>query len=335
MEPPTAPASVEFARVVWASHILSYMNPYTTTTPDNCLQATTSESDLDKAGSDEDSDDGTDLDEEIDAKIASENTDLLTPYDTNIREKFLNCVAELLSHSKGGAAVTATTLREKENSVEVDLSRNSGFRVQDERYLSALTDFLASAGTSKRSGKSVISWTVYRGLNREVDTAGHGETKEDLHSFLEMTIDYNANRINSWIQTAQSLVKRTPLGLLAQKKFQHQNENGPVPSGAVPRQGKQPLLQSNPFYGILSFGMRRNQMPGKPMQRSERSWLCQVLQSVPPRVHEHSSGHLSPRSIRASYSFGGHVWRGQSQFSVTSSPFQNSYPTSAKSGSFP
>jgi hypothetical protein len=156
MEPPTAPASVEFARVVWASHILLYMNPYTAITPDNRLQATTSESGLDKAGSDkendEDSNDGTDLDEEIDAKIASENTDLLTPYDTNIREKFLNCVAELLSHSKGGAAVTATALREKENSVEVDLSRNSGFQVQDERYLSALADFLASAGTSKCSG---------------------------------------------------------------------------------------------------------------------------------------------------------------------------------------
>jgi hypothetical protein len=141
MEPPAAPVLPEFARVVWGAHILSYLNPHTDTMSDKHLQATTSASGHYEVDSDEDDD----LDGDTEVERATENTDLLTPCDTNVREKFLNCIAELLSYSKGGATVTAAALREKEDSVEVDLSRNSGFGTHDERYLSLLAGFLAAA----------------------------------------------------------------------------------------------------------------------------------------------------------------------------------------------
>jgi hypothetical protein len=131
MELPTLPASPELAHVVWASHILSYLNCYTETAPDR-----DEETNLEEEEEDEDS------------ETATQDTDLLTPYDADIRSKFLNCVAELLSHSKGGAAVTATALREKEDSVEVDLARNSGFRAADKKYLASLSAFLAVSTAS-------------------------------------------------------------------------------------------------------------------------------------------------------------------------------------------
>jgi hypothetical protein len=37
--------------------------------------------------------------------------------------------------------------------------------------------------------------------------------KEGLQTFLEMTIDYNANRLDFWIQRASRLVKGSPLRL--------------------------------------------------------------------------------------------------------------------------
>jgi hypothetical protein len=121
------------------------MNPYTETISNKRhLQKTC-------AGlpPDADSDEEADSDEDVDVETSTQDPDLLTPYDTNVRKKFLNGVAELLSHSKGGATVTAAALRENEDSVEVDLSRNAGFQTQDEEYLSLLTGFLAVASSSE------------------------------------------------------------------------------------------------------------------------------------------------------------------------------------------
>ncbi|SPO06386.1 uncharacterized protein DNG_09075 [Cephalotrichum gorgonifer] len=183
MASPIASLPHEFARVVWASHILSYLNPYTETRSDKHPQATISPSVHQNVDSDEDDD----LDDDADIETASQIMELLTPYDTNVREKFLNCVAELLSHSKGGATVTAAALREKEDSVEVDLSRNAGFGALDERYLSLLAGFLASADIVDSAADQV-------------------ETKEGFRSFLETTIDLNANRLDFWFQKAKDLI---------------------------------------------------------------------------------------------------------------------------------
>jgi hypothetical protein len=142
MESLAGPVSAEFARVVWGSHILSYLNPYTETPH---LPAISNASPNDGV----DSDEGDVSDGDIELEEATQSTNLLTPYDTNIREKFLNCVAELLSHSKGGATVTAAALREKEDSVEVDLARNDGFGPCDDRYLPLLVGFLAAEDMGK------------------------------------------------------------------------------------------------------------------------------------------------------------------------------------------
>ncbi|KID94862.1 hypothetical protein MAJ_09161, partial [Metarhizium majus ARSEF 297] len=189
MEPATNRVSPDLARVVLASHILSYRNPHTGTLSykDKPTASATGYQDLDS-----DEDEG--LDEDIDVETATQIADLLTPCDIDVREKFLSCVAELLSHSKGGATVTAAALREKEDSVEVDLSRNGGFAAHDETYLASLTKFLASADT--------------------VDTTvKEGEMEENLQSFLDTTVDYNANRLDFWIQKANFLMKDAPLHL--------------------------------------------------------------------------------------------------------------------------
>ena len=147
MESPTGSGSPELARVVWGAHILSYLHPHTTDRLDHHPKATTNPGGY----CEEDSDEEDEFEEDIEVGTATQNTNLLTPYDTKIREKFLNCIAELLSHSKGGAIVTATALRENEDNVEVDLARNEGFAARDADYLSLLANFLAAEDTGKWS----------------------------------------------------------------------------------------------------------------------------------------------------------------------------------------
>ncbi len=142
MEPSSVAAPDELYRVVWASHILSYLNPHTNAVSGS-QERNPSQPNEDHLDSGEDAD----LEEEDDCETASQDNDTLTPYDPDIRKKFLNAIAELLSHTKGGANVTATAVREKEDSIEVDLARNGGFQQSDVQYLNSLEAFLAAAGT--------------------------------------------------------------------------------------------------------------------------------------------------------------------------------------------
>ncbi len=141
MEASSATASKELCRVVWASHILSYLNPYT-----DAVSGSQERNPSQPNGDHLDSGEETEVEEEDDGERASLDNDTLTPYDPDIRKKFLNAIAELLSHTKGGANVTATALRENEDSIEVDLARNGGFQQSDEQYLVSLEAFLAAAG---------------------------------------------------------------------------------------------------------------------------------------------------------------------------------------------
>ncbi|KAA8641581.1 hypothetical protein EYZ11_013102 [Aspergillus tanneri] len=83
-------ASDELVHVVRASHILSLLNPYIITAPDEPLQPNQEVNDDDKADFDDDSDqDPTSIDAE--------------PWTTNnevLRRKFLDCICELLAHTK-------------------------------------------------------------------------------------------------------------------------------------------------------------------------------------------------------------------------------------------
>jgi len=132
MEPKENAADKAFARVVWAAHILQSLSM----SHDKLFEDTDaddgSESDCDRGENDARSDDET----------KSDVNDLITSSTENLREKCLNCIAELLSRQKGWHFVTTATLREREDSVEVDIARNSGFDDEDGKFLDQLQQFM-------------------------------------------------------------------------------------------------------------------------------------------------------------------------------------------------
>lgn len=98
------------AHVVWAAHILSYL---TKKRSHNELPQPQAEGDEDLECSESDAE--------------TERTVFLQGPRESIRSKFLDCIAQLLSRSKGWENVTATALREREDFVEVDIARNDCF----------------------------------------------------------------------------------------------------------------------------------------------------------------------------------------------------------------
>lgn len=94
------------ARIIWAGHILSYL-----TTHRNNIR-------LQELHEEE---------QEFDDDAATGRIDCLSGSENSIRFQFLDCVAQLLSPSKGWEYVTATALREREHFVEVDVARNDCF----------------------------------------------------------------------------------------------------------------------------------------------------------------------------------------------------------------
>ncbi|KAE8419970.1 hypothetical protein BDV36DRAFT_293621 [Aspergillus pseudocaelatus] len=125
--------SDELAHVVWASNILSFLNPYTLTASDEPFLPSQGINDDDEA----DFEDGPDED------FTSIDTEQLTANSEILRRKFLDCIGELLAHTKGGKFVTATALREKEDEVEIDIARNNGLKTDDEVCLGFLRRSLA------------------------------------------------------------------------------------------------------------------------------------------------------------------------------------------------
>jgi hypothetical protein len=105
------------AHVVWAAHILSYLTGERSNT-------TLLPPELDD-------------DEDFDADKFDAETDKtggFTDSDHSLRFKFLDCVAELLSPSKGWQHVLATGLRESEDSIDIDIARNDGFDTAQSYY---------------------------------------------------------------------------------------------------------------------------------------------------------------------------------------------------------
>lgn len=101
------------ARVVWATHILYYL---TENRSHNELQQT----------------DAADEEESLEYKeldVETETAVVLQSSKESIRSKFLDCIAQLLSPSKGWKSVTATALREWEDFVEIDVARNDCFGI--------------------------------------------------------------------------------------------------------------------------------------------------------------------------------------------------------------
>ncbi|CAL5871622.1 uncharacterized protein PFLUO_LOCUS5875 [Penicillium psychrofluorescens] len=133
MDSSSLQVSDELVHVVWASHILSLLNPYTRTASDKQLQSDQEISDDDGSDSDDDQD------QEFDSLVAQH----LTANSDVLRRKFLDCICELIAHAKGRNFVTAAALREKEDEVEVDIAQNNGLKAEDKTYLHSLKQFLA------------------------------------------------------------------------------------------------------------------------------------------------------------------------------------------------
>lgn len=148
MDSSSLQVSDELAHVVWASHILSFLNPYTITASDEPLQPDQKVNDDHGLGS------GNDPNQDfnsIDAEPLTANSEVL-------RRKFLDCICELVAHTKGGNFVTAAALREKEDEVEVDIAQNNGLNADDRKYLDLLKRFLAlqADGKANISGQGML-----------------------------------------------------------------------------------------------------------------------------------------------------------------------------------
>ncbi|KAF7122850.1 hypothetical protein CNMCM5793_000960 [Aspergillus hiratsukae] len=177
MESSSIKLSNEFVHVVWASHILSLLNPYTSTASGKYSQP-------DQVADDED---GEDFDDDIDQDFISVDAQPLSANSEVLRQKFLDCVCELISHTKGGKFVTAAALREKEDEVEVDIARNNGLNADDEEYLDSLKQFLAMQA-------------------RELS---HPAIAEYSHAFLKTTITYSSARVDAQAEDVTKLLKGT------------------------------------------------------------------------------------------------------------------------------
>jgi hypothetical protein len=103
-------------------------------------------------------DDVEELGDGSDLEKISANNQLLTTGNEIIREKFLNCICDLLAHTKGPKFVTAAALRENEDSIEIDLARNDGFDANDDEYLSSLARFLAIEDEGKHDKFNRSQW---------------------------------------------------------------------------------------------------------------------------------------------------------------------------------
>lgn len=100
-----------FPRVLWANCILWYL--YKLRSQTGIVSSNSDEAQLSFY------DDG-----DEDLEIQSTAATVLADSDEEVRMKFLDCLAELLSPVEGGDSVTATALRENEDYVEVHVARN-------------------------------------------------------------------------------------------------------------------------------------------------------------------------------------------------------------------
>lgn len=105
------------AHVVWGAHILHYLTGERSNTTPLLPEL--------------DGDEGFDVDK---LDVQTDKAGDLIDSDQSLRFKFLDCVAELLSPSKGWQHVVATGLRESEDFVVIDIARNDGFDIAQSFY---------------------------------------------------------------------------------------------------------------------------------------------------------------------------------------------------------
>ena len=118
---PTTPSTPEhdglIAQVGWAVFILSYL-----TNKRSQVELLRCDADKDEEEEEEEEDH-----EHGDLDAETERTVVLQGPRDSVRSKFLDCIAQLLSPSKGWDNVCATALREREDFVAIDVARNDCF----------------------------------------------------------------------------------------------------------------------------------------------------------------------------------------------------------------
>ncbi|KAJ5951069.1 uncharacterized protein N7479_009482 [Penicillium vulpinum] len=252
----------EVAKVVWASHILSYWNPYTTPMPDK-LQ---SPSDGNTTDDDEDYDNSSDIDG------TSTDTAMLAGGDEALCEKFLNCISELLAHTKGGKHVTAAALREKEGSIEIDIARNTGFSHKDDNYISSLTRFLARRGESNY-------YATHRCDLLRILTMSQGvshQDAEDDHYFLRQTIVYNASRVSDAVTKAVGLLNGSPFCPVPRSSIESQSNDSTCLLGCC---SKGHPLASNAIESLILQLLNFDFLKSKSLTSLEREdQICQIVE---------------------------------------------------------
>lgn len=117
------------ARVFWAAQILYYLTK--DRSHEELLKAENT------VGSGSHTDDSSDHETDYETQ---KNMILSGPRDS-IRQKFLDCIAQLLSPCKGWDGVTATAIREGEDGVEVDIARNDGFLSDEDCFDSEIMEY--------------------------------------------------------------------------------------------------------------------------------------------------------------------------------------------------
>jgi hypothetical protein len=61
-----------------------------------------------------------------------------------LKRKFLDCLAEFAANSKGGLSVACSAMREAEESLELWIARNEGFRPADQSLFDEFGNLLSS-----------------------------------------------------------------------------------------------------------------------------------------------------------------------------------------------
>lgn len=125
------------SRVSWAIHILS------------CLSGKRTHVELDATEEEEPGDTCSDLDAE------TERTIVLQGPSDSIRYKFLDCIAQLLSQSKGWDNVVATALCEYEDTVVIHVARNDCFGIPSS---SSLADACTFGNTGAEYCRELVNY---------------------------------------------------------------------------------------------------------------------------------------------------------------------------------
>ncbi|GLA90039.1 hypothetical protein AtubIFM56815_005588 [Aspergillus tubingensis] len=168
------------ARVVWAAHILAYL-----TKGRSHAQVEKVEDDV---ASDTDSEIETEVavDDEMDTATAKAVP--LSASRESVLRKFLDCICQLLSPSKGWEGVTAASMRESSGRFSVEVARNDGFGSDCGSFDPATLEYCRM---------------LEEYLTSCVSTEETNTPANSMAEFEAASINYTASRVDYWISACQ------------------------------------------------------------------------------------------------------------------------------------